>query len=150
MSPINNGISLALTTATCVNSRNNKTIMCTNMTADINTAPRLSSEPSGNNLVLISKRRWCSVGKTQEEQKRLINRKHPASKSGRHQKCFSLSCNARKEALCLTSVTYMTRDINDTFVTNHPGDRKPSFAGSWRNTIMISHIQHKTIYFFRK
>ena len=95
------------------------------MTVDINTAPRVSGEPSGNNLVLISKRRRCSVGKTQEEQRRLINRKHPASKSGRHQKCFSLSCNARKEALCLTSVTYMTRDINDTFVTNHPGDRNP-------------------------
>ena len=59
-----------------------------------------------------------------------------------------LSCNWRKEALCLASVTYMTRDINDTFVTNHPDDRKPSFAGSWRNTIMISHIKHKTIYFF--
>ena len=26
---------------------------------------------------------------------------------------------------------------------------KPSFAGSWRNTILISHIQHKTIYSFR-
>ena len=34
------------------------------------------------------------------------------------------SCNARKEAFCLASVTYMTRDINDTFVTNHPDDRK--------------------------
>ena len=66
-----------------------------------------------------------------------------------NQKCFWLSCNARKKALCLASVTYMTRDINDTFVTNHPDDRKPSFAGSWRNTIMISHIQHKTIYFFQ-
>ena len=35
----------------------NKTIMCTNMTVDINTAPRVSGEPSGNNLVLISKKR---------------------------------------------------------------------------------------------
>ena len=40
------------------------------------------------------------------------------------QKCFCLSCNARKEALCLASVTCMTRDINDTFVTNHSDDRK--------------------------
>ena len=48
------------------------------------------------------------------------------------------------------SVTYLTRDINDTFVTNHPDYRKPSFAGSCRNTIMISHIKHKTIYFFQK
>ena len=46
------------------------------------------------------------------------------SLSGRHQKCFWLSCNARKEALCLASVTHINRDINDTFVTNHPDDRK--------------------------
>ena len=46
-----------------------------------------------------------------------------------------LVMRSRKEALCLASVTYMTRDMNDTFVTNHPDDRKPSFAGSWRNTI---------------
>ena len=26
---------------------------------------------------------------------------------------------------------------------------KPSFAGSWRNTILISQIQHKTIYFYK-
>ena len=37
-------------------------------------APRVSGEPSGNNLVLISKKRRYSVGKTQEQQKRLINR----------------------------------------------------------------------------
>ena len=43
---------------------------------------------------------------------------------------FGLSCNARKEALCLASVTHMTRDLNDTFVTNHRDDRKPSFDGS--------------------
>ena len=30
----------------------------------------------------------------------------------------------RKKALCLACVTHITRDINDTFVTNHPDDRK--------------------------
>ena len=66
--------------------------------------------------------------------------------------CFRLSCYARKEAfeLCLAFVTYMTRDINDTFVTNPRMTGKPSFAGSWRNTMLISHTQHKTIYIFQK
>ena len=63
-----------------------------------------------------------------------------------------VSCYPRKEAfeLCLAFVTYMTRDINDTFVTNPRMTGKPSFAGSWRNTVLISHIQHKTIYIFQK
>ena len=63
-----------------------------------------------------------------------------------------VSCYPRKEAfeLCLAFVTYMTRDINDTFVTNPRMTGKPSFAGSWRNTTLISHIQHKTIYIFQK
>ena len=38
------------------------------------TAPRVSGEPSVNNLVFVSKKRRYSVGKTQEQQKRLINR----------------------------------------------------------------------------
>ena len=42
------------------------------------------------------------------------------------------------------------RDITDTFVTNPRITGKPSFAGSWRNTILISHIQHKTIYIFQQ
>ena len=39
------------------------------------------------------------------------------------EKCFWLSCNARKskETLRLASVTYMTRDINDTFSDKSPG-----------------------------
>ena len=40
-------------------------------------------------------------------------------------------------------VTWMTLSWQITRMTG-----KPSFAGSWRNTILISHIQHKTIYFF--
>ena len=55
-----------------------------------------------------------------------------------------------EEALCLAFATYMTRDINDTSVTNPRMTGKPSFAGSWRTTILISHIQHKTICFFQK
>ena len=57
----------------------------------------------------------------------------------------------REEAfeLCLAFVTYMTRDINDIFVTNPLMTGNPSFAGHWRNTILVSHIQHKTIYTFQ-
>ena len=40
-------------------------------------------------------------------------------------------------------VTWMTLSWQITRMTG-----KPSFAGRWRNTILISHIQHKTIYFF--
>ena len=50
--------------------------------------------------------------------------------------------------MCLAFATYMTRDINDTSVTNPRMTGKPSFAGSWRTTILISHIQHKTICLF--
>ena len=71
---VNNGISLAYTTATCMNSGNQQDDHAHENDCRHQSAPRVSGEPSGNNLILISKKRRYSVGKTQEQQKRLINR----------------------------------------------------------------------------
>ena len=64
----------------------------------------------------------------------------PQGTMGRVQTSSRLPLRVRFKERRLGTRQYMTRDINDTFVTNHPDDRRPSFAGSWRNTILISHI----------
>ena len=76
-------------------------------------------------------------------------RAHPPQTRARNE-CFWPSCNAIKGRRPCASlswlawpVTWITLSWQITRMT-----WKPYFVGRWRYTILITHFQHKTIYFF--